>query len=204
MTAGEVKKFEVFVTQFCDGFIGDTNFNPDLDERKNIITQLLNGLEQLKNANKCHNDLKPSNVLYRKTNNVYSIKIADFGQCGGKGGTPGWTAPVFDRKRQPGREDMFSVGWLVLRVLCHNENLFFCLRDNFVADTTTRWMNKFRNEPEIQLVMKMLNLENQPTVEAIISEWNQIKSRVTLIDRPKLIGLGVKKMHLRLQYVHSK
>ena len=64
MKADEVKKFEVFVTQFCDGFIGDKKFTPDLDERKIVIRQVLNGLLQLKNAKKCHNDIKPRNVLY--------------------------------------------------------------------------------------------------------------------------------------------
>ena len=53
MTASQVVKYEVFVTPLCDGFIGDAGFTPDLDERKNIITQLLNGLQQLKDANKC-------------------------------------------------------------------------------------------------------------------------------------------------------
>ena len=85
MSAGEVKKFEVFVTPLFDGFIGDTGFTPNLNQRKNVISQLLNGLKQLKDAKKCHNDLKPSNVLYRKTKNSYSIRIADFGRCGGKG-----------------------------------------------------------------------------------------------------------------------
>ena len=204
MTAGEVKKFEVFVTELFDGFIGDAGFYPNLKERKNIISQLLNGLKQLKDAKKCHNDIKPSNVLYRKTNAMYSICIADFGQCGGKGGTPGWTAPVFHQERQPGKEDMLSVGWLILRVLCDDEKLFFCLRDNFVEDTTRPWMAKFRSLPETRFVMKMLNLENQSTVELIINEWNQIKLKVTLIDRQKLIGIGVKKSDLRPQYVHSK
>ena len=165
MTAGEVKKFEVFVTPLFDGFIGDTGFTPDLEERKNIITQLLNGVQQLKDAKKCHNDLKPNNVLYRKANNYfdrlavffglknsYSIRIADFGQCGGKGGTPGWTAPIFHKDRQSGKEDMYSVGWLILRLLCDDENLFFRLRDNFVPDTTKPWMAKFRSLPEIDRV----------------------------------------------------
>ena len=78
MTAGEVKKFEVFVTPIFDGFIGDTGFTPDLTERKSIVSQLLNGLQQLKEAKKCHNDLKPSNVLYRKANNSYLNQIAVF------------------------------------------------------------------------------------------------------------------------------
>ena len=124
MTAGQVMKYEVFVTPLFDGFIGDVGFTPDVNERKSIVTQLLTGLQQLKDANKCHNDIKPSNVLYRKTNSAYSIRIANFGQCGGRGGTPGWTAPVFHRERQPGKEDMFSVGWLILRILSINENIF--------------------------------------------------------------------------------
>ena len=78
MTAGQVMKYEVFVTPLFDGFIGDAGFTPDLNERRSIISQLLTALQQLKEANKCHNDIKPSNVLYRKTNNTYSICIADF------------------------------------------------------------------------------------------------------------------------------
>ena len=204
MIAGEVKKYEVFVTPLFDGFIGDAGFSPDLRERKSIISQLLKGLQQLKNAKKCHNDIKPSNVLYRKTKKSYSILIADFGQCGGRGGTPGWTAPIFDRDRQPGKEDMFSVGWLVLRVLCDDANLFYCLRDNFVGDTTKPWMTKFRSLLEIQFVMKMINLDSQSTVEAVVNEWNQIKSNVKLIHKPKLLALGVHPYYLKLQYVHSK
>ena len=203
MTAGEVKKFEVFVTELFDGFIGDAGFYPNLKERKNIISQLLNGLKQLKDAKKCHNDIKPSNVLYRKTNAMYSICIADFGQCGGKGGTPGWTAPVFHQERQPGKEDMLSVGWLILRVLCDDEKLFFCLRDNFV-DTNEPWITNFRSLPEIQFVMKLINLDNQTTVEAIINEWNQIKSNITHINKAKLTGLGVHPWYLQIQYNHSK
>ena len=204
MLFGEVKKYEVFVTPLFDGFIGDAGFTPDLDERKSVISQLLNGLQQLKDAKKCHNDLKPSNVLYRKTNNSYSIRIADFGQCGGRGGTPGWSAPIFSQERQPGKEDMFSVGWIILRVLSVNQNIFYCMRDNFVSDTTEPWMAKFRSLPEIELVLKMINIGNQPTVEEVINEWNQISSKVTLIVRSKLVGLGVPRSYLQTQYFHSE
>ena len=117
---------------------------------------------------------------------------------------PGWTAPVFDQQRQPGKEDMFSVGWLILRVLSVNQNIFYCLRDNFVADTTKPWMASFRSLPEIEFVLKMINLENQPTVEAIINEWSQIKSSVILINRSKLVAIGVPRNYLQTQYIHSK
>ena len=204
MRTDQVKKFEVFVYPVYDGFIGDNGFTPDLTERKSIMSQLLNGLQQLKNVQKCHNNLKPSNILYRKTITSYEIRIADFGQCGGKGGTPGWTAPIFNKERKPGKEDMYSVGWLILKLLCDDKDLFLCLRDNFVTDTSKPWMAKFRNLPEIQILLKMINIENQPTVETIIDEWNKIKSGVSLIQRSNLLSLGVPQEYLQLQYDHPE
>ena len=123
-------------------------------------------------------------------------------KCGGKGGTPGWTAPIFNKERKPGKEDMYSVGWLILKLLCDDKDLFLCLRDNFVADTSKPWMAKFRNLPEIQILLKMINIENQPTVETIIDEWNKIKSGVSLIQRSNLLSLGVPQEYLQLQYYH--
>ena len=114
------------------------------------------------------------------------------------------TGPVFHKERQPGKEDMLSVGWLILRILAVDESFFHCLRDNFVTDTTKPWMIKFRSLPEIEFVLQMINLENQPTVETIINEWSQISSKVTLIHRSKLVGLGVPRNYLQPQYIHSK
>ena len=204
MTANEVKRFEVFVTPLFDGFIGDAGFNPDLNERKSIIDQLLNGLQQLEKAEKCHNDIKPSNVLYRKTNNSYSIRIADFGQCGAKGGTPGWTAPVFHQQRQPGREDMFSVGWVCLRLLCVSKDLFLSLRDNYIENVNASWMTGFRSMIEIEFVYKLVDLNSQPTVQQAKDHWNRIKSSVQMIDTSRLIEIGVPKNSLRLQLGRPK
>ena len=64
-----------------------------------MITQLLDGLEQLEQAGKCHNDIKTSNILWRvivnsprMTPNMddydVEVNIGDFGQCGKLGGTP--------------------------------------------------------------------------------------------------------------------
>ena len=186
MNAGEVKKFEIFVTPLFDGFIGDAGFTPDLKERKTIISQLLDGLQQLKNAKKCHNDLKPSNVLYRKMNNSYSIRIADFGQFGGKGGTPGWTAPIFYRERQPGKEDMFLVGWICLRLLCASKDLFLSLRDNYVEYVNEPWMFSFRTMIEIEFVQMMVDLNSPTSVEQIKHHRNRIRSSVHIIDINRL------------------
>ena len=95
MLPTEIKKFEVFTSSLYDGYICDNFFSPDMNQIKDVIDQLFSGLGQLILADKCHNDLKPTNILYRCQNNKYIIKIGDFGQCGTQGGTPGWTAPVF-------------------------------------------------------------------------------------------------------------
>ena len=171
---------------------------------QNIITQLLNGLQQLTYADKCHNDIKPDNVLYQKTNNAYSIKIADFGRCGGSGGTPGWTAPVFHRKRQPGKEDMFSVGWLCLHLLCESKDLFLSLRDNYVEDVDAEWMTGFRSMTEINFVHKLVDLESQPSVEQVKDHWNRIKPSVKMIDIPRLEEIGVPRSSLPLQIERPK
>ena len=83
-------------------------------------------------------------------------------------------------------------------------HVFFCLRDNFVTDTSKPWMTKFRNLAEIQFIMKMINIDNQPTVETIINEWNQMKPKIKLITNSKLISLGVHPWYLQIQYVHSR
>ena len=118
MRPTEIQKFEVFTTLLYDGYVCDNLFLPDIDQLRCIIDQLLTGLKQLMHAGKCHNDLKPTNVLYKYQNNKYIIKIGDFGQCGTQGGTPGWTAPVFIKDRQPGKEDIYSLGLVILRLLC--------------------------------------------------------------------------------------
>ena len=152
----EIEKFEVYVTPLYDGNIGKITPKPTLDQTKKIIGQLIDGLDQLNDARKTHNDLKPGNILFRFVKNEFEIKIADFGQAGKVGGTPGWTAPVF-KDRQPGKEDVYSMGLVFLWLLCESNDLFYALRDNFIEVTNITWLIKFRSIPEIQLVMKMLN-----------------------------------------------
>ena len=191
MFPGQIKKFEVFTTLLHDGFICESLFTADITHIKDIIGQLFSGLDQLVRGNKSHNDLKPTNILYRDQNNKYNIKIGDFGQCGTKGGTPGWTAPVFLEDRKPGREDLYSLGLVILRLLCHDQNLFHCLRDNFVHKTevTKQWLIAFKNLTEIELVRRMMDLENQPTITEIENEWNRIKAEIRMIDNYRLLQL---------------
>ena len=96
MTSNDYRNFEVFVTDLCNGYICDANFNPTMNQTKDVIDQLIAGLEQLSAAEKTHNDLKPTNVLYLRKfvgKSVVShfdceyecIKVSDFGQAGKSG-----------------------------------------------------------------------------------------------------------------------
>ena len=205
MVPGQIKKYEVFVTLLYDGYICDNLFSPDINQLRHIIDQLFSGLEQLILADKYHNDIKPTNILYRYQNNSYRIKIGDFAQCGTNGGTPGWTAPVFLKDRKPGKEDMYSLGLVILRLLCADQNLFHCLRDNFVTNTdiTQGWMNNFKNMPEIKFVLKMINLANQPSFYEVQNEWNRIKPGIKMTDVSCLLQLSVPRHYLQPQYIHT-
>ena len=207
MNQGQIKKFEVFTTPLCDGFICDNFFTPNINQVKDVIDQLFSGLGQLVRAHSSHNDLKPGNILYLFQNNKYIIKIGDFGQCGKKGGTPGWTAPIFLEDRRPGREDMYSLGLVILRLLCDDEDLFYCLRDNYVHNTevTKQWMIDFKNLTEIKFITRMMDLENQPTITEIENEWNRIKAGIRMIDVGRLLQrLSVPPKYLQLQYNHTE
>ena len=139
-----------------------------------------------------HNDLKPENILFKASPNKgpswvpsrngetrVLIKIADFGS----GGTPGWTWPRFLSKREPGRSDMYSVGLLILYVMCESRDLFYRLRDNYI-ESNQEWLIKFREEPIIDLVMKMMNLKL--AVQEASQKWNEISVVVDFLQRSLL------------------
>ena len=206
MQPGEVKKYEVFVTQLCDGNIKNAvqgSDPPNLDQIKNIINQLIDGLEQLESAGKSHNDIKPGNILYKKHQNGFEIKIGDFGQAGKLGGTPGWTAPIF-HNRQPGKEDVYSMGLVILWLLCEIKDLFYMLRDNFIEDSSKQWLNNFRTLPEIQFITKMIDLNNPISVDEVRSEWNKIASKLKLISVQRMLNLGYPIHLFNLQYDHYR
>ena len=203
--AGENRNYEVFVTKLCHGYICDANFNPTLAQTKNVIDQVIDGLEQLSKAGKTHNDIKPKNLLYLNTATGYDIKLSDFGQAGKMGGTPGWTAPVFLQERQPGREDIYSAGLVILRLLCESKELFQSLRDNYVG-VAPAWLSRFRGMTEINFVMKLVDLEAPLPVQQIKNEWSLIKPSVRMISRQRLLRLGVPPVFLKsvLQPHHAR
>ena len=181
-----MKNFDVFVTELCDGNLSKTDTNFTLTQSVDICKQLLEGLEQLEKSEKCHNDLKPENVLYTIIDEEYkngdpkiSIKIGDFGTAGRSGGTPGWTWPKFLSERKPGRSDMYSVALLILYVMCDSRDLFYRLRDNYI-ESGQFWMVKFREDPMIKLVINMMNLKL--SVQQCKDIWTEISDQIDVLN----------------------
>ena len=126
--------------------------------------------------------MKPENILYKISeypdddgNDEYEIKIGDFGTEGKNGGTPGWTWPKFMTERKPGRSDMYSVGLLILYVMCESDDLFYSIRNNYVR-TGQSWVPEFRNIPLIKLVIQMIDLELN--VQQCQDQWNEMVDTV--------------------------
>ena len=95
------------------------------------------------------------------------------------------------------------MGLIILRLLCDKKDLFYALRDNWVEFSEETKRN-FNNIPEINLVRKMMNFDNQPTIQEAENDWKLIKSSVQMITESRLNSLGVPASSLQLQYNHSR
>ena len=164
-----------------------------------MCNQLLQGLIQLERSNICHNDLKPENVLYnRDDSGNLKIKISDFGQAGRTGGTPGWTWPKFLTERKPGKSDLYSVGLLLLYVMCEDREVFYRIRNNYVKNSGQKWLVKFRKDQFFELLIDMINLKVTATKARKL--WNRISNRVSIITMDYLKNhLEVDDRNLRVQ-----
>ena len=187
----KVKKFDVFVTELCDGNLGKTNKKFTLTQSIDICKQLLEGLQQLEKSEKCHNDLKPDNILYKTTKEKYQngdsrvvIKIADFGTADRSGGTPGWTWPGFLTKRELGRSDMYSTALLILYMMCDSRHLFYRLRDNYIQGFQD-WLTEFRKDPLVEFVRSMMTLKL--TIQQCIDNWEELSNHVDFLMEIDLI-----------------
>ena len=200
--AGETTKFDVFVTEKCEG--NSTTYkkvdtNTYSKSFTSVISQLIEGLDSLRQANIVHNDLKPGNILYKTTyvdedELAVQIKISDFGSVGKLVGTPGWTAPTFmSDKSRCFESDMYSMGLVILYVLCESDDLFYAIRDNFIVGDklSTKWLANFRRFPEIQLILKMMNVDRPLTILACQREWNSISDYARIISKERLDKIGV-------------
>ena len=191
--------------ELCDGNIskesdkGLAGKKLSLSESISICSQLFEGLIQLENSNSCHNDLKPENVLFKRDQNgELEIKISDFGQAGRTGGTPGWTWPKFLTERQPGKSDAYSVGMLVLYVMCDDRETFYRIRNNYVVNGGQQWLVDFRNNPFFKLIIDMMNLKVTP--QEAKGCWDQISGQVQIITKDYLWQtFGVDKKWLQVR-----
>ena len=111
------------------------------DEVVKIITGLLRGIEYMNERDYAHRDLKPNNIMLRKTTDVSAkdVVIVDFGLAASfndtnliykRCGTPGYIAPeviaaknVEQFYKIPPKSDMFSLG-VILYVLCAGRSPF--------------------------------------------------------------------------------
>ena len=96
---------------------------------------------------------------------------------------------------------MYSVGLLVLYVMCDSDELFYSIRNNYVK-TGQSWLPAFRDIPLIKLVIQMMNLEL--SVQECKSQWQQISDTVEIISESNLeLQHGVDVTWLKLQGVLS-
>ena len=196
----EVKKFDVFVFELCEGNISKKTVGAlELHDAISICNQLLQGLIELETSNSCHNDLKPENILFNcDQNGEIQIRISDFGTAGRSGGTPGWTWPKFLSERKPGRSDMFSVALLMLYTMCDNREVFYRIRNNYVENHGQQWLTSLRNDPFFELIIDMMKLKVTP--KEAKDRWNQISGQVQIITESSLWqNFGVDRWWLQVQ-----
>ena len=98
--------------------------NPTKEERKHIISQLLDAVRYMHTAGVVHRDLKPANIMV--TRNGHNVKIVDFGLADtdshsvlkSPGGTPAYMSP--EQAVQPVadvRNDIYSLGKIIVGIM---------------------------------------------------------------------------------------
>ena len=89
---------------------------------------------------------------------------------------------------------------VILYILCEDTRIFYWLRDNFIEDEKPNWLIRFHKLPEIAMVIKMIDLKNQPTVEVCKQQWDKILSseefEMITMDRLKFVPEDVLKDQL--------
>ncbi|EGR30991.1 protein kinase domain protein [Ichthyophthirius multifiliis] len=127
----ESDKYYHFVSEYYSGgSIENIIYNSNYNQTKQIIKQILSGLDYLHSFGIMHRDLKPDNIMFKQKDSL-ELAIVDFGlsqiidqKCyNQKCGTPGYVAPEvinFDTKSQQlyGVQcDIFSIGIIFYKLL---------------------------------------------------------------------------------------
>ena len=91
---------------------------------------------------------------------------------------------------------MYSIGLLMLYVMCDSDDLFYSIRHNIV-ETGEPWLLNFRETPVVKLVMQMMNLEL--TVKECFSRWERISEKVERLSKCYFASHGVDTTWLEFQ-----
>eukprot|EP00834_Sanchytrium_tribonematis_P000671 NODE_13_length_54415_cov_0.522424.p5 type:complete len:683 gc:universal NODE_13_length_54415_cov_0.522424:33210-31162(-) len=154
--------FAFVVLELCDGNLDQFIQNYPIYDAKNIIKQIVQGLEFIHELKIVHRDLKPVNILYQKHQDYFLFKITDFGL--GKmlddskssfmtapNGTKGWRSPEILKMlenpdcvlRLTKESDIFAVGLIVHFILSHGVHPF--------GDIMSRELNILHGKYEFDL-----------------------------------------------------
>ena len=184
---GETERFDVFVMEKCDGSLKEHKRLIPKIGIDNLIQQLLEIAQTLQTEKICHNDVKPSNILYMEKKDIgtgkvlIDLKLSDFGMSDRWGGTAGWSPHNFTDDRKPG-DDIYSFGLIILYLICEDTALFYIIRDAYLVDYSKFGylkppINDFRNLPEIKIILQMIDVQTTPTVQNI-KAFDQILQKV--------------------------
>lgn len=111
------------VQEYCEARITDIIKSIDSASIAMVVGQLLLGLQYIHSLGIIHRDIKPDNILLKKTATGLTVKIADFGiavaGCDGRAmqsaaGTNHFLAPEVINNVYDCKADMWSLGVLVL------------------------------------------------------------------------------------------
>jgi len=135
-----------------------------------------------------HNDIKPQNYLVKFLigyNNLTSIEIGltDFGLAGSdqKGGTPIFASPecLADSDRKDKSTDIFSLGRVFLFSILPKEKFLQFLFVSLIKGGKTKIMKLIENEPILNLISKMMRIQNRVGLQSIRRE---LQSAVQIIN----------------------
>ncbi len=111
-------KYIGFVLEYADMGNINENVNYFYNNKRNVLSEILSGLQHLHNNNIIHGDLKPSNILLLKSNNSVKVKLSDYETLHlkyQKQLTPEYAPPEWKQNKTK-QYDIWSVGCIIYQL----------------------------------------------------------------------------------------